>query len=46
MTEIQKQIIALLRQINSQNVSVLERTHLKSKLQDLKKIASVITKHK
>ena len=46
MTEIQKQIIALMRQINSQNVSVLERTQLKSKLIDLKKMASVITKHK
>ena len=46
MTEIQKQIVALMRQINSQNVSVLERTQLKSKLSDLKKMASVISKHK
>ena len=42
MTEIQKQIIALMRQINSQNVSVLERTQLKSKLTDLKKMESVM----
>jgi hypothetical protein len=46
MTEIQKQIIAVLRQINSQNVSTLERMELKAKLVDLKKLASVITKHK
>ena len=46
MTEIQKQIVLLMRQINSQNVSVLERTELKSKLRDLKKMASVISKHK
>lgn len=46
MTEIQKQIISLMRQINSNDVSALKRIQLKNQLASLKKMEAAMNTKK